>query len=504
MHRNMISLALCVAGALAQRQAINTLQSAGFNSTFTLSGAQIKAANLSTAVAADIEAGVRFDQSQLANGGPGEDDFYTLPSQYKHNASTLKPGTLLKVQKYTDPTNFTLPANTALSRILYTTTNLNGTVLPASAFVLWPFKAWIPSSSQESRSQAQAPAVLWLHGTSGIFAAQAPSSNRALWYANRAPFALAQDGFAVVAPDYAGLGVDKSFDGSDIPHQYLAAPAGAHDGLNALRAAKKAFQGRLTDEFVAFGHSQGGGVAWGVAEALAGGNRSGSGSGFADLAPGFRGAIAGSPTTKVFNSPPAIILPWLSLALRGIFPSFTPATWLTPLGIARTALLREVEGGFAVSEALFLSTTGNESVYKPSYDKTWYADAYSRLADVGSKPFAGPLLVIQGTNDPVVNISFTSEAVQETCAFLKQKGLSDDLEYLVVNGTGHVPTLGATRPVWLQWIKDRFDGKAVERRGCVTSELGSFLPLERYAATAYSYLQWAGAEEYNFEVPLGV
>ncbi|KAI0098633.1 hypothetical protein GGR51DRAFT_576990 [Nemania sp. FL0031] len=502
MRRHMISLTLGLAATLAQGQ-ISELQSAGFNSSFTLSEAQIASANLSASTAANIEAAVRFDQSQLANGGPGEDDFYTLPSLSKRAIAALKPGALLKVQEYTDPTNFTLPADTALSRILYTTTNLNGTVLPASAFVLWPFKARVPSSSRSSQ-KGLAPTVLWAHGTSGFFAPQAPSTHRALWYANSAPFALAQDGFAVVAPDYAGLGIATSFDGSAIPHQYFAAPAGAYDSLYALRAARAAFPGKLSEEFVAFGHSQGGGVAWGVAEALAKGDGKGKGEAFADLKGGYRGTIAASPVTNVFTGTPELILPWLSLFLRGVFPSFEPADWLTPFGITRTDFLRSIQGGISVSRALFFSTTGDESVYKPEYNTTWYVDAFARLVNLGSKPFAGPLLVMHGSSDPVVNIDITTQAVQETCAYLKQTGLKADLEYLVVNGTGHVPTLDAARPVWLQWIRDRFDGKAVEKKGCVNTELESFLPIERYASSAYSYLQRAGAPEYQYEQPLGV
>lgn len=77
------------------------------------------------------------------------------------------------------------------------------------------------------------------------------------------PFALAEAGYAVIAPDYAGLGVDASWDGTRIPHQYFVREAGAHDALNALQAARESFTKRLSTEFVAMGHSQGGAVAWG-------------------------------------------------------------------------------------------------------------------------------------------------------------------------------------------------------------------------------------------------
>lgn len=84
-----------------------------------------------------------------------------------------------------------------------------------------------------------------------------------VWYGDEAPFTLALAGYAVVAPDYAGLGVWQTWGNSSkpIPHEYLASPAGGQDALYALRAARKAFEGKLSDDFVVVGHSQGGGVA---------------------------------------------------------------------------------------------------------------------------------------------------------------------------------------------------------------------------------------------------
>ncbi|KAI1753906.1 hypothetical protein F4782DRAFT_494352 [Xylaria castorea] len=531
MHKNVLSLALCAAAAtttLAQGQAIsNKVQSTGFNSTFTLSAAQIKAANLSASAAANLEAAVRFDRSQLANGGTYEDDFYTLPPLVAgvDNGTTeeQQPGKLLKVQRVTDPGSFTLPSNTALSRILYTTTNLNGTVIPNSAYVLWPFQPRVfPSSSSSSSSSSSAsghnstaaagkamsaPVVLWSRGTAGFFGPAAPSTNRGLWYANSAPFTLALDGYAVVASDFGGLGVDKSWDGSDIPHQYLASRVSARDGLYALRAAREAFAGLLSDEFVSFGHSQGGGVAWGVAEVLAEKKKEEgkeSDEEFADLTAGYRGSIAGSPTTDLFTGTPYLILPFVSLGLKGIFPSFDLTEWFTALGIARLALFREIRGGIAEAQSLFLDPGSSGPVIKASYNETWYVDAYGRLGNVGSRPFVGPLLVIQGTEDQYIPYDVTTKTVEDTCQFLASEKIGGDLEYLVVNGTGHVPTLDATRPIWLGWIADRFEGRPVERSGCVTTNLKSWLPLENYIPITNSYLQFAGEPEYSFETPLGL
>lgn len=487
-----------LAASFAKAQAPEAVeQSTGFNSSFALSASQIEAANLSSESANRINTVINFDRSQLANGGPAEDSFYELP-QLSDTTSLLQPGTLLKVQDVTNTTSFVIPPNTALSRILYTTTDFNGTVIPASAFILWPFspktfKQGPTVSGCNKNSTAKALAVLWTHGTSGFFASHAPSTHRALWYADAAPFTLALAGYAVVGPDYAGLGISKSWDGTEIPHQYLLSSTSAHDALYAMQASLAAFPDHLDKHFVTMGHSQGGGVAWGVAEVL---TAKGDDE-FKALAEGYLGAIAGSPTTSVFSGTPGFILPWVGMMLHSIFPDFELSQWLTPLGIARTQLLKEIEGSIGVGTQLYLT---GEQIYREDYNKTWYADAYGRLANAGRKTFRGPLLVVQGTQDVYVPYEVTSATVQDTCAAIP----GSDLEYLVVNGTGHVPTLDATRPIWLKWIEDRFEGRALEKSGCVRTDLTSFLSLDRYQSVGNSFPQFAGLAEFSYEVPLGL
>lgn len=458
--------------------------SAGFNSSFELSQSQIERANISERQVASINNIMQAERSQLANGGPAEDDFYTLPPD-----PVDEPGKLLKVQAFTDTAPFTLAPNTALSRIMYTTSDYNGTVVPATAFVLWPFT---PRTFDASPESSAAPVVLWTHGTSGFFAPAAPSTHRALWYGHEAPFTLALDGYAVVAPDYAGLGISKSWDGSNIPHQYLASPVSAKDALNAMRAARDAFPELLSEEYVVMGHSQGGGVAWGVAEALA--DEDGD---FSDLIEGYRGTIAGSPTTDTFTGLPQFILSFVGMILDSIFPEFKLSDWLTPLGLARVEVFKEIEATFTVGQQLLLNE--DEKVIVDDWEESPYVEAYGKLANAGSKNFRGPLLVIQGTVDMYVPYNVTSTTVQETCKLYP----TNDLEYIIVNGTGHVPALDATRRTWMKWIEDRFEGKPVKRGGCVETTVEGFLPMERYLTAGNSFLQWAGAPELSYLTPLG-
>ncbi|KAF4981914.1 hypothetical protein FZEAL_2383 [Fusarium zealandicum] len=464
-----------------------------FNSSFQLTPSQIEAAQLDEALVDSVQNVVNFERSQLAFGGPLQDDFYTLPPLMTgETAGSLKPGQILKIQPFTDPSAFAIPSNTALSRIIYTTTDFNGTVIPASAFILWPYTPRKLQNNKDPANVDKAPVVVWAHGTSGFFAPQAPSAHRGLWYAHSAPFTLAEAGYAVLAPDFAGLGISASWDGSGIPHQYHASPTTARDALYGLRAALEAFPDKLGEDFVAMGHSQGGGVAWSVAEVLAKDKDE-----FADLSAGYKGAIAGSPTTDVFSGPSSFMLPTVGQMLHSIFPGFELEEWLTPVGVARTRLVEEIEGGVATFQQLFLPGDG---LFKPDYNETWYVKAFSELGDAGRKSFQGPLLVLQGTEDSYIPYDVTFKTVEETWEMYPDL----DLEILVASGVGHVPVLDATKHLWLQWIQDRLEDRPLAEKGSVRTELKSFLPIEQYLHVVNSFPQWASIPKYSYQVPLAV
>lgn len=108
--------------------------------------------------ASDVQAALAFERSTWANGSVDDESFYRVPS----NSSHLPAGTLLKLQLYTNTSLYTLPPQTALSRILYQTKNLNGSLVPASAYILWPY-------SPRTQPDGSYPVIAWGHGTTGIF-----------------------------------------------------------------------------------------------------------------------------------------------------------------------------------------------------------------------------------------------------------------------------------------------------------------------------------------------
>jgi pimeloyl-ACP methyl ester carboxylesterase len=102
------------------------------------------------------------------------------------------------------------------------------------------------------------PIVAWEHGTTGIADVCAPSwrgfLKRDRAYLNR----WLDEGFAVVATDYQGLGTVG-------PHPYLLYRPEGYSALDGIRAAVSAYPGALRNQIVLVGQSQGSGAALGAA-----------------------------------------------------------------------------------------------------------------------------------------------------------------------------------------------------------------------------------------------
>lgn len=97
------------------------------------------------------------------------------------------------------------------------------------------------------------PLLLWSHGTVGIADICAPSWTGYVPFHNEHLRAWLEEGYAIVASDYQGLGTAGT-------HPYLATRPAAYSNLDIIRAVQNA-DFLLTDEVVIAGQSQGAGAA---------------------------------------------------------------------------------------------------------------------------------------------------------------------------------------------------------------------------------------------------
>ncbi|KAK3707538.1 hypothetical protein LTR37_012033 [Vermiconidia calcicola] len=406
------------ATVLAAQEVPITPQSNTWNSSFSLSSSQIDEANLDNITASNVNVAINFERTNWATGSVHNDPFYAILT----NSSHLPPGSLLKTEEYTNTSLYTLPPKVALSRILFQSEMFNGSTVPASAYVLWP---WMPRVDPQTGKYA---VVGWAHGTSGVNGDCAPSHIRNLWYQYSAPYILALQGYVVVAPDYQGLGVDRRDDGSDLRHPYLNNVAAANDLFYSIEAAQNAFSEEFSSNFVLFGHSQ---------------------------VEGYLGTITGSPTTNIIEQQKFVQNPRLPFnigyGLPETLPGFEISEFLTEKGVRHSELLQDLG---ACNSAVAQLVVHN-GLIKDDWQHTPSMQLFVNLTGSGGRPITGPMLIIQGTEDSAVPYQVTSNAVSETCNLDPQT----ELEYAVFEGSEHVPVLISSQQVWLDWIYDRFAGQ---------------------------------------------
>ncbi len=173
--------------------------------------------------------------------------FYRWPGTLPTSA-----GRLLREEAM--PAALVPPHAAVAKRLLYTSTDgrWNSGILPVSGALFLP---------QGEAPRSGWPLVVWAHGTLGVSDACAPSwagsNQRDRAYVDR----WLEKGYAVVAPDYQGLGGPG-------PHPYTLAKAEALSVLDAARVAL-AMDRRIANRVAITGQSQGSGAALGAANLAA-------------------------------------------------------------------------------------------------------------------------------------------------------------------------------------------------------------------------------------------
>ena len=413
-----------------------------------------------------IQDGLAFERSNFINGSCVDDPFYTCP----HEAESAAPGSLLKIEKIVDTSEYLIPPGIALSRYMYQSENLNGQPVPVSALIIWPYTA---SSLPDGH-----PVIAWAHGTSGVVPDCAPSHHKNIWQHFLAPYQLVLQGYVVVATDYAGLGVSKTCLGAPIIHEYLSFPSHANDVFHGVNAAQQAF-GELSRSFVVIGHSQGGGAAWACAQRQA-----------QKPVDGYLGAVAVSPATKILDEP-GEFAPLLGIgicpAVAAADSGFDMATVLSQSGLQYLDTALKLSAGLATATALYLGTVNTGAdLLKPLWKENEHIQNFQHRVANGGKAIGGPLFVIHGESDPRLSVTVVSKAVSETARLYP----SSQLTYATLPEMEHTPALLASQKLWLDWIGSRFDGVDV-KVGYEKVEIIPSRPVSSYHKVQNWYLETA-------------
>jgi acetyl esterase/lipase len=137
------------------------------------------------------------------------------------------------------------PAGASAYKILYRSTKPDGSPIAVSGIVI------VPAGQPPAGGW---PIVAWAHPTTGVVSRCAPSLAIFLFQQIAGSRRLLENGYAIAATDYPGLGTPG-------PHPYLVGESEARAVIDSVRAARS-FPGlEQSSRFAVWGHSQGGQAA---------------------------------------------------------------------------------------------------------------------------------------------------------------------------------------------------------------------------------------------------
>jgi uncharacterized membrane protein HdeD (DUF308 family)/alpha-beta hydrolase superfamily lysophospholipase len=376
-------------------------------------------------VLAVVLAGV---SARINEGQPVVDAFYDTPSEVPD-----EPGVLLRSEEFTR----TIPDNARAWRILYTTTRADGVPAVASGLVVVP----------TAPASAPRPLIALAHGTTGVARTCAPSVLPDPFAAG-AFFALdrvVEEGWALVATDYVGLGTEG-------PHPYLIGEPSARSVLDSIRAARQLTDASIGDETVVWGHSQGGGAALWTGILAPTYAPDANVIGVAALAPasdliGLMENLGNVPAGSIFAT-------YVLEAYAAVYGDVDLDDYVRPTArssfdaaagrcLAEPAALVSVIGSLAFDMSIFRGDLASG----PLLDRL--------QENIPDGTIEAPLLLGQGEADQLVLPAVQSAFVEARCAD------GQPIDFRTYPGLDHVPLVEADSPLipeLFDWTNDRLAG----------------------------------------------
>lgn len=377
------------------------------------------------------------------------DPFYTPPDPIP-----TALGTVIR----REPLDVDIAGGTA-QRLLYVSERPDGTPAVSGAMI------FIPSTPFEG----ERPVVAWEHGTLGMGDACVPSraadpiADMTTWIGP-----MMAQGWVVVATDYVGLGTPG-------PNQYLIAQSEVRDVVNAVRAARNIPEAQAGSRYTTFGHSQGGhasiwtghlGPDYAPELTLIGVSAAAPALNLSDIA----GAQWDTPVGWVIGSD--LIESWPTF-----YPDIPVDSILTDAGRDASARLAAECIAQSGIEALIREKLGQQIFVKNPLEEPLWAAAMKEQTPP-PLPASMPMFMVQGTADEVV-LPWPNAMIQQSWC-----EAGSDISVLWLGGVNHQDAARVGGLAALDWIADRFAGRAAPRSCDVTPPVAPVNP--DVAATAAS------------------
>lgn len=346
-------------------------------------------------------------------------------------AQSASPGALLSSTPIAGA-----PDGASAYRIRYRSTDKDGRPIVVTGAVI------VPAGPAPARSR---PVVAWAHGASGVAEGCGLSDKPGLFDQIAGLRGLLAAGYVVTAPDYQGLG-------SAGPHPILVGPASAHTVLDSVRAARAVPGSRASTRYALWGESEGGfSVLW-------------AGKRAARYAPELRlvGVAAAAPPSDIR----ANLTGSTNAAVRAFLIAYVGDSWSKVYRVPLTSVVRPATAtligrlarncvsldGFALRTKIGMLRLAHQlRDVNLAASPRWAA-----LMQQNSVTPAGltmPLLIAQGSKDPLVAPAVTENLVDRLCA------ARATVRYLPIDGGDHVSVGKRSADTAIRWFADRFAGR---------------------------------------------
>ena len=253
--------------------------------------------------------------------------------------------------------------------------------------------------------------------------------------------AFVRAGYAVAQTDYEGEGTPGI-------HPYFVALASVHDLTDIVRAARRV-DPQIGRRWIVMGHSEGGTAAIAVA------------AGAAAWAPRLHlvGAVAYAPASHIArallsmaNSRAAnAFLPLVAMMVEGIGasdPTIDLTQVLTQKALRHQAQLQQHCAGTLMHDLWWSATPTDQYFQKTAAFHALLRDF--KRNDPGELLPTVPLLLVQGSNDSIVDPSMTADVRAQLCL----RGAN--VTFRRIAGAGHDGVLQKSLPAVVRWVGARF------------------------------------------------
>jgi pimeloyl-ACP methyl ester carboxylesterase len=325
-------------------------------------------------------------------------------------------------------------------RVLYKSTGYDGSPTAVSGLIV------VPDGSPPVGGRK---IVAYTHGTVGVASSCAPSlvtnqEQQPLLYEGGGE--LLEAGYVVAASDYQGLGTPG-------PHPYLVGDSEAMNELDIVRAAQNLTEADAGNEFVVWGHSQGGHASLFTGQLAAG------------YAPELElvGVAAGAPVPNLVdlfkvNLETTVGKVLISMALQSWARVYDDASLDQIVTRAARPLVGRIARNCLYSQQQILASVPGALALNLTFLHTppWETEPWATIAETnnpGATRTDAPLLIIQGDADPIVAPAVTTRLVDKLCAE------GETVEFRVLEGVAHLDAGHIAVPDVVRWIADRFAGK---------------------------------------------